>query len=224
MLRNLENYFKDRKINYDRLIEYGFILKEDNYYYEKIINDGVFKIVIEINKQQKIAKVIDLLNDQEYNLVDVKGVTGNFVGKIKEIYEALINDIIDKCSDVDVFKSKQTIAIINYVKAKYDNDLEFLWKRSPKNAIWRNQNNRKWYGAVLVISKDKLKIESNEMVEILDLRYQKNDIKNIIDNYKIFPGYHMNKDNWITIILDGRVELEEIYQLIDNSYQLSLHK
>lgn len=223
-MRNLENYFKDRKINYDRLIEYGFILKEDNYYYEKIINDGVFKIVIEINKQQKIAKVIDLLNDQEYNLVDVKGVTGNFVAKIKEIYEALINDIIDKCSDVDVFKSKQTIAIINYVKAKYDNDLEFLWKKSPKNAIWRNQNNRKWYGAVLVISKDKLKIESNEMVEILDLRYQKNDIKNIIDNYKIFPGYHMNKDNWITIILDGRVELEEIYQLIDNSYQLSLHK
>lgn len=223
-MRNLENYFKDRKINYDRLIEYGFILKEDNYYYEKIINDGVFKIVIEINKQQKIAKVIDLLNDQEYNLVDVKGVTGNFVGKIKEIYEALINDIIDKCSDVDVFKSKQTIAIINYVKVKYDNDLEFLWKKSPKNAIWRNQNNRKWYGAVLVISKDKLKIESNEMVEILDLRYQKNDIKNIIDNYKIFPGYHMNKDNWITIILDGRVELEEIYQLIDNSYQLSLHK
>ena len=223
-MRNLENGFKDRKINYDRLIEYGFILKEDNYYYEKIINDGVFKIVIEINKQQKIAKVIDLLNDQEYNLVDVKGATGNFVGKIKEIYEALINDIIDKCSDVDVFKSKQTIAIINYVKAKYDNDLEFLWKRSPKNAIWRNQNNRKWYGAVLVISKDKLKIESNEMVEILDLRYQKNDIKNIIDNYKIFPGYHMNKDNWITIILDGRVELEEIYQLIDNSYQLSLHK
>lgn len=223
-MRNLENYFKDRKINYDRLIEYGFILKEDNYYYEKIINDGVFKIVIEINKQQKIAKVIDLLNDQEYNLVDVKGATGNFVGKIKEIYEALINDIIDKCSDVDVFKSKQTIAIINYVKAKYDNDLEFLWQKSPKNAIWRNQNNRKWYGAVLVISKDKLKIESNEMVEILDLRYQKNDIKNIIDNYKIFPGYHMNKDNWITIILDGRVELEEIYQLIDNSYQLSLHK
>lgn len=223
-MRNLENYFKDRKINYNRLIEYGFILKEDNYYYEKIINDGVFKIVIEINKQQKIAKVIDLLNDQEYNLVDVKGATGNFVGKIKEIYEALINDIIDKCSDVDVFKSKQTIAIINYVKAKYDNDLEFLWKKSPKNAIWRNQNNRKWYGAVLVISKDKLKIESNEMVEILDLRYQKNDIKNIIDNYKIFPGYHMNKDNWITIILDGRVELEEIYQLIDNSYQLSLHK
>lgn len=223
-MRNLENYFKDRKINYDRLVEYGFILKEDNYYYEKVINDGVFKIVIEINKQQKIAKVIDLLNDQEYNLVDVKGATGNFVGKIKEIYEALINDIIDKCSDVDVFKSKQTIAIINYVKAKYDNDLEFLWKKSPKNAIWRNQNNRKWYGAVLVISKDKLKIEPNEMVEILDLRYQKNDIKNIIDNYKIFPGYHMNKDNWITIILDGRVELEEIYQLIDNSYQLSLHK
>ncbi|MBR3153114.1 MAG: MmcQ/YjbR family DNA-binding protein, partial [Clostridia bacterium] len=46
----------------------------------------------------------------------------------------------------------------------------------------------------------------------------------IIDNKKIFPGYHMNKKSWITIKLDNSVETEEIIHLIDNSYELSLGK
>ena len=34
----------------------------------------------------------------------------------------------------------------------------------------------------------------------------------------------MNKKHWITIILDGSVNIEEIYNLIDISYNLSLKK
>ena len=34
----------------------------------------------------------------------------------------------------------------------------------------------------------------------------------------------MNKDSWITIKLDGSVKTEEIFQLIDNSYNISLEK
>lgn len=34
----------------------------------------------------------------------------------------------------------------------------------------------------------------------------------------------MNKNSWITIKLDGSLELKEIYRLIDNSYQLSFKK
>ena len=45
-----------------------------------------------------------------------------------------------------------------------------------------------------------------------------------IDNKKIFKGYHMNKDNWITIKLDESVDIKNILTLIDNSYILSLKK
>ena len=41
------------------------------------------------------------------------------------------------------------------------------------------------------------------------------------DAYKsIIPGYHLNKEHWSTIILDGTVEDELICQLIDESYLL----
>jgi len=36
----------------------------------------------------------------------------------------------------------------------------------------------------------------------------------------IIPGYHMNKQHWNTVILDGTVPSGEIQRLIENSYQL----
>ena len=36
----------------------------------------------------------------------------------------------------------------------------------------------------------------------------------------VIPGYHMNKEHWNTVILDGTVPREEIESMIDTSYAL----
>ena len=36
----------------------------------------------------------------------------------------------------------------------------------------------------------------------------------------IIPGYHMNKEHWNTVILDGSLPDELIFKMIDNSYDL----
>ncbi len=38
----------------------------------------------------------------------------------------------------------------------------------------------------------------------------------------IISGYHMNKEHWNTIILDGNLPDELIYKMIDDSYNLVL--
>ena len=223
-MRSLNKVFENKLINYEKLLEYGFSRKDNCYFYEINIYDNQFKVIIELSKEKQISKVIDLSMDEEYVLVDVRESSGDFVGKVKEEYENILDDIIEKCSTPNVFKSKQAKEVIKYVKGKYDDDLEYLWKKFPNNAVWRNKDNNKWYGALLVLSKSKLGIESDEIIDIIDLRYQKDKIKEIIDNKKVFAGYHMNKDNWITIRLDESVDIKEIYTLIDNSYELSLEK
>lgn len=40
----------------------------------------------------------------------------------------------------------------------------------------------------------------------------------------ILPAYHMNKEHWITVLLDGTVEKEEICNLIDISFELTIKK
>ena len=170
------------------------------------------------------SKLVDMENDDEYILVDIQDSVGEFVGNVRENYENELKKIIAECTEKDVFKNNQTKDVIKYVKEKYEDDLEFLWEKFDDNAIIRNKINNKWYVLILTVSERKLGIDSDNVIEIIDLRYQKDTIKSFVDNKKIFLGYHMNKNSWITIKLDNSVENEEIFELIDNSYHLSLNK
>lgn len=223
-MRNLNNELKRKTIDYNRLLEYGFAKENNQYIFKKKIYNEQFEIIVIVSNNSIVSKIMDLENDDEYVLVDVLGASGAFVGKIRNEYEEILNDIIKKCTHEDVFKSEQAKEIIKYIKEKYGDDLEFLWKKFDDNAVWRNKKNNKWYGALLIVAENKIGIDSDKLIEIIDLRYQKEDIKNFINNETIFPGYHMNKDNWITIKLDGSVKIEKIIELIDNSYKISLEK
>lgn len=223
-MRNLMKDFENKNIDYQKLLEYGFLQKGDCYFYENEIIENRFKVIIEISKEKQVAKVIDLASNEEYIPVDIKNSLGTFVGKVKEEYEGILNNMIEQCTTQNIFKSEQAKKVIEYVKEKYKDDLEYLWKKFSNNAVWRNKENKKWYGVLLVLSENKLGIQSNKIIDVLDLRYQKNTIMNIIDNCKIFAGYHMNKNNWISIKLDGSLPIEEICRLIDNSYEIILSK
>ncbi|MBD5583515.1 MAG: hypothetical protein HDQ88_00290, partial [Clostridia bacterium] len=111
--------------------------------------------------------------------------------------------------------------IINYVKEKYDDELQFLWRTFPSNAVWRRKDNAKWYGALLILSKRKLGIESDEVTDIIDLRIDPDVLPSVVDGKRYFPGYHMNKKSWFTICLDGSVPFEEICTWLDKSYDLA---
>lgn len=220
-MRNLTKDLENRKINFNLLEEYGFKKDNNNYILKKNILNDEFKVIITITNNEVLSKLIDLSINEEYQLVDVINSSGQFVGSIRSEYENIIHDFIMNCSNYDVFKSKQSKEIIKYIKDKYNDDLEYLWKKFPKNAVWRNKENNKWYGALLTIEESKLGIKSDKIIEILDIRCS---VKGIVDNEKYFQGYHMNKNNWITIKMDNTVSNEVIYKLIDDSYNISLIK
>lgn len=121
----------------------------------------------------------------------------------------------------EVFKSEQAKGVIAYVKDTYDDELEYLWQKFPDNAVVRRKDNQKWYAAILTVSRCKLDFDSDEIIEILDLRIKPENMESTVDNIKYFPGYHMNKKHWFTICLDGTVGMDEICRMIDESYGLA---
>ena len=40
----------------------------------------------------------------------------------------------------------------------------------------------------------------------------------------VLPGYHMNKKHWNTVIVDGRLSVKQLTEMIDHSYALVLKK
>lgn len=218
----IHTIFNRKKINFSKLIPFGFIQDGNTYTYKKIFPENEFIFTVEITEDGSVsAEIIDSTVNEPYTLHLADGAVGSFVGKVKMQYEETLAEIAEKCFEPDVFKSRQAKELIEYVRQKYANDLEFLWKKFPDNAIWRRTDNEKWYGAILTVSKSKLGIKSDETVEIIDLRIQPEKMTELIDNENYFPGWHMNKKNWYTIILDGSVSMEELCYRIDESYILA---
>jgi len=220
-MEEIENLLKNRKIDFEKLLEYGFIERENQYEYRTTLIENVFDIIVTFSKEGKLnAKVMDLMSNDEYLLIKVPDATGEYVGKVREVYKNKLSEIIVNCSEIEVFKSNQAKQVIKYVKEKYGDEPEFLWAKFAGNAVFRHKQNKKWYGILITISKSKLGLESKELVEIIDLKILPEDIEKIVDNEKYFLGYHMNKKHWFTIILDGSVPIEKIFEFIDKSYDM----
>lgn len=63
--------------------------------------------------------------------------------------------------------------------------------------------------------------EASKKRPTINLKYPKEDIAVIRSMFEdVIPGYHMNKDHWNTIYLDGSLEDQFITELIDMSYNL----
>lgn len=221
MNRVLDSIFKYRKPNYHQLENYGFKKFNGAYRIKTEIMGGQFALHIVIDNADIDTQVIDLETNEPYTLFLAEGVSGSFVGAVRAEYEKTLLDIADKCFEKCVFKSEYAQKLIQYVSDAYGDALEFLWEKFPDNAIWRRKDNKKWYGALLTITKNKIGLPSQEKIEIIDLRADPENIDSIVDNVTIFKGYHMNKKHWITICLDGTVALDDIKKILDASYELA---
>ena len=222
-LRSLSGEFKNRCLDYNKLEIFGFSLNDNNYCYEILICNDEFKVIININGSDIFSKVMELSTCEEYILVDTDSC-GVFVCSIREEYEKVITEFINSCSFIDVFKEKQSRRVISYVKFKYNNELEFLWDSLPRAGVIRNNSNNKWYGIMMIIPKNKFGIDSNEMIEIINLKYGKDMCGEVVNNFNIFGAYHMSKRSWISVLLNDSLSDEELFKLIDRSYEMSFKK
>lgn len=141
--------FKRKKINFSKLIPFGFIQEQNTYKYKKILSESEFIFTVKITEEGNIsAEIIDPAFNEPYTLHLADGAAGSFVGKVKMQYEETLTEIAEKCFEPDVFKSRQTKELIEYVRQRYASESEFLWEKSPDNAIWR-MNKKNWYTIIL---------------------------------------------------------------------------
>lgn len=221
-MRELKDFIKDKKIDLKKLEEFGFKLINKSYYYYTSLLKNQFKMTIKINLDNSIfTEIIDTETNEPYVLHLLEMKRSGYSEKVYKAYSEVLKKIQKECFEDEIFKANYTKEIVAYVKNKYGDELEFLWEKSPKNAVIRRKSTNKWYVAILTISKRKIGLDSDEIIEVINLHNSEEEIKKLIDCKKYFPAYHMNKKYWCTICLDGAVELEEIYKLIDISYELA---
>ena len=60
--------------------------------------------------------------------------------------------------------------------------------------------------------------DKKELVEIALIKLSPDKVERITKQEYFYPGWHMNKKYWITVILDDTVADDKIMQLIEESH------
>ncbi|WP_274585271.1 MmcQ/YjbR family DNA-binding protein [Neisseria leonii] len=110
--------------------------------------------------------------------------------------------------------------VLAYAAEKYGTRPDYPWQRHPEYAVLRHRDSRKWYGLLMKVAAGTLGVDGGGRVEILNVKAEKNWVSQLRGQPGFLPAYHMDKANWLTILLDGSRH-GEVAALLAESYRLT---
>ena len=111
-----------------------------------------------------------------------------------------------------------------FILENYNVESDFPWLKYPNYEVFRHSNNQKWFALIMDIPQNKLGLQGSDLLDVVNLKCDTLLIGSLRCEPGFFPAYHMNKDSWITVALDGSVSDDKIKMLLDASYDATTSK
>ncbi len=207
----------------DKLVSFGFIKKGKDFFYQETFHRGAFRAEITVRTDSSVTgRVIDTRTGGEYSAVHVEEAVGSFVGTIRQEYKQILLNVRTACFSRDPFLFAQSNRIAGALAVKYQEYPDYPFSELPHYGVFRYPKNRKWYGLIMNIPKyrllkDKKGPKDETIVEILNLKVDSKQVDALLKTKGFYPCYHMNRANWISILLDGTVPDKTILTLLETS-------
>ena len=111
-----------------------------------------------------------------------------------------------------------------FILGNYNAEPDYPWMKYPNYEVFRHSNNRKWFALIMDVPKNKLGLQGADVLDVVNFKCDTLLIGSLRCEPGYFPGYHMNKENWITVALDGSVPDDKIKMLLNASYDATAPK
>lgn len=114
--------------------------------------------------------------------------------------------------------------LTEYIFDTYSAEPEHPFKMDDVSSVFRHIGNRKWFALTMNVPYRTLGMAKDGRVDILNVKCDPILIGSLRFKPGFKPAYHMNKDKWITVLLDGSARRDEIEALVAISYDLTKPK
>ena len=108
-----------------------------------------------------------------------------------------------------------------YILNHYSTEPDYPWADTPRAAVFRHAGNRKWFALMMEVPGEKLGLPEREVLDILNLKCDPVLIASLRGTPGLLPAYHMNKEHWITAVLDGSAPDAQIQTLLAMSHDMT---
>ena len=116
------------------------------------------------------------------------------------------------------------VELETYLAEAYNAERDCPWVKHPGYVVFRHRSNQKWFALIMDVPKVKLGLQGDGLLDVVNLKCDPVMIGSLRTELGFFPAYHMNKENWITVALDGSVADDKIKMLLDMSVQATAVK
>ena len=90
---------------------------------------------------------------------------------------------------------------LDYCSGTYGTSPDYPFDDDFETAVLRHADNRKWYAIVMRVSRRKFGFDSDEVIDVVNLKLPTEMFGSFGEADGVFPAYHMNKLHWISVLL-----------------------
>lgn len=90
---------------------------------------------------------------------------------------------------------------LTYCSSTYSTPPDYPLEEDFETTVFRHTNNRKWYAIVMRVSRRKFGFDSDEVIDVVNLKLPTEMFGSFGASDGVYPAYHMNKLHWISVLL-----------------------
>jgi predicted DNA-binding protein (MmcQ/YjbR family) len=114
-------------------------------------------------------------------------------------------------------------AFLEYCSNTYGTLPDYPFDEDFETAVLRHKDNRKWYAIAMRVSRRRFCEDSDEVVDVVNLKIPL-ELFGAFDAFGgVYPAYHMNKHHWISVLLPD-VSDDLLRRLVDLSFDATMSK
>ena len=91
--------------------------------------------------------------------------------------------------------------LLEYCFNTYGTLPDYPFDEDFETAVLRHEDNRKWYAIVMHVSRRKFGFDSDEVIDVVNLKLPTEMYGSFGVADGVYPAYHMNKLHWISVLL-----------------------
>ena len=112
---------------------------------------------------------------------------------------------------------------LEYCLNTYGTSPDYPFDEDFETAVLRHGSNRKWYAIVMKVSRRKFGFESDEVIDVVNLKLPTEMFGSFGAAEGVYPAYHMNKLHWISVLLPDAPD-DMIRFLVNVSFEATKDK
>lgn len=114
-------------------------------------------------------------------------------------------------------------AFLDICSQTYGTVPDYPFEEDFETAVLRHTGNRKWYAIAMKVSRRKFGFDSDEIIDVVNLKLPTEMFGSFGAADGVYPAYHMNKLHWISVLLPDASE-ELLRFLADVSFEATKDK